>query len=221
MNTLSKLKELIVSFYGLIMLSKNPRNTKYVFIIGNAQDRLAEEFRTKGQIDNPFDNKEIESLYSQGYHPPKYNLDELSKLPINTLGYQYADHMRKNNLDPEYYKDTTPLHPMHYLRLRIRKTHDIWHLLCGYDTSLNGEMGLQGVYFAQFTNGQSAMILAGGIFKALFAFNYKQLEDYIHYFIEGYNKGKNCLPLLPVKWEEYWNDDLLELRVKMNLTKDG
>jgi ubiquinone biosynthesis protein COQ4 len=218
MNKLFQFKELLVSFYGLIRLARSPKNTKYVFIIGNAQDRLAEEFRTKGQIDNPFDDPNLEQLWKENYHPAKYDLDELAKLPMNTLGYNYSVHMKKNNLDPEYYHDTKPLHPMHYLRLRIRKTHDIWHLLAGYDTSLNGEMGLQGVYFAEFTNGQSAMILAGGVFKALFAFDYKQLEDYIFYFVEGYNKGKKCLPLLPVKWEEYWEEDLAGIRKRLLLT---
>ena len=146
MNQFQKYILLLKSLYGVVRLSKNPRNTNFVFLIGNSQDSLAEEFRTKKQIDDPFDNVDIKQLLIEKYHPPKYNLDELELLPANTLGNVYAKHMKFNHLDPEFYNDVKPVNAMHYLRLRIRKTHDIWHVINGFDTSENGEMGLQGFY---------------------------------------------------------------------------
>lgn len=212
MNLFQKYLLLIKSFYGLIGLAKNPQNTKMVFIIGNNQDKLAESFRKEGKIDDPFLDVGVNQLYKESYHPPLYNLNELGQLPSNTLGYGYAHHMWKYNLKPDFYSDDTPLHPMHYLRLRIRKTHDIWHMLTGFNTSQNGEIGLQGFYFAQFSNGQSALILGGGILRAIFRFDYKMVKDYIDFFVKGYNMGKKAKAFLPIKWEEYWFRDLEELR---------
>jgi ubiquinone biosynthesis protein COQ4 len=217
MNLFQKYTLLIKSLYGVVRLSKNPRNTNFVFLIGNSQDALAEEFRIKKQIDDPFDNPAVKSMMIEQYHPDKYDLDMLELLSDNTLGNIYAKHMKKNNLDPEYYNDVKPVSPMHYLRLRIRKTHDIWHVITGFDTTENGEMGLQGVYFAQFSNGQSAMILMGGILKSIFSFNYIKMKEYIEFFVRGYNIGKKSLPLLPVKWEELWNQDIDLIRKQFDI----
>jgi ubiquinone biosynthesis protein COQ4 len=217
MNLFQKYTLLIKSLYGVVRLSKNPRNTNFVFLIGNSQDALAEEFRLKKQIDDPFDNVEVKSLMLEQYHSAKYDLDKLELLTENTVGNIYAKHMKKNNLDPDYYNDEEPVSPMHYLRLRIRKTHDIWHVITGFDTTENGEIGLQGVYFAQFSNGQSAMILMGGILKSIFSFNYIKMKEYIEFFVRGYNIGKKSLPLLPVKWEELWNQDIDLIRKQFDI----
>jgi ubiquinone biosynthesis protein COQ4 len=217
MMIIQKYVLLLKSLYGVVRLSRNPKNTNYVFLIGNSQDALAEDYRKQKLIDDPFDNPSTKLLLDEQYHSPKYDLDKLELLSSNTLGHIYATHMKKNQLDPEFYNDVKPISPMHYLRLRIRKTHDIWHVINGFDTSENGEMGLQGVYFAQFSNGQSAMILMGGILKSLFSFNYIKMKEYIDNFVKGYNIGKKALPLLPVKWEEKWNIDINQLRQEFDI----
>jgi ubiquinone biosynthesis protein COQ4 len=212
MNIFTKVWLLTKSLYGMLGLARNPQNTNYVFMIGNAQDTLANQLRLEGKIADPYNNPEIKQLWQDNYHPAKYDLAALKLLPNNTLGYHYAQHMISNNLDPDYYTDTVPVSPMHYLRLRIRKTHDVWHLITGFDTSDIGEIGLQGFYMAQFTNGQSALILAGGIMRSVFSLKYNQLEQYLASFIKGYNQGKLAKPLLPVKWEELWEQDINQVK---------
>lgn len=217
MNILTKAWLLTKSLYGVLRLARNPANTNYVFMIGNAQDRLANELRLEGKIADPYKDPDIKQLWQDNYHPAKYDLIVLKMLPNYTLGFNYAQHMIDNNLNPDYYKDTVPVSPMHYLRLRIRKTHDIWHLITGFDTSDIGEMGLQGFYMAQFTNGQSVLILAGGIMKSIFSLKYNLLEQYLASFIKGYNQGKLSKSLLPVKWEELWEEDIEQVK-KIYLT---
>lgn len=108
-------------------------------------------------------------------------------------------------------------HKFHYLRLRVRQTHDIWHLLTGFDTDPLGELGLQGFYFAQVTNRLSALLVAGGIFKCLFSGRYADLEDYIDVFCEGYHKGRAAHYLLEVRWEQLWSEPLDSLRQRFGV----
>ncbi len=85
-----------------------------------------------------------------GYYPT-IDLEELSQLPEGTLGYEYAQHMKKNNIQPlEISPDLKEEADRDPFALRYTVTHDIFHILLGFDTSYAGEMGVFG-----FTAGQN------------------------------------------------------------------
>lgn len=212
MNRVSKLRQHLASFYALLMLGRDSNNVRHVFSIGNAQDLLAEDARQRGRYRDPFADPELERMWQETYCPRKYDLDDLLRLPEDTLGGTYARHMKTRGLRPDFYDDVKPRHKLHYLRLRLRQTHDIWHTLTGYDTDPVGELGLQGFYFGQVTNGQSALIFAGGVIRCLLSGSYDLLEDYIRVFTEGYQHGRRARSLLPVKWEALWSEPLVDVR---------
>lgn len=200
------------SLYATVMLARQPDQVKYVFMMGDAQDNIAESERVRGGIADPFASPELERLWQSHFHSPRYEVDDLLHLPAHTLGGAYARHMKANGLHPDFYEDTAARHRLHYLRLRMRQTHDIWHVLSGYGTDEFGEVGLQGFYFAQFTNGQSALIGAGAMLKSLLRGRFGDLEKHIDAFCEGYCNGKRADSLLAVKWEEVWSENLESLR---------
>jgi ubiquinone biosynthesis protein Coq4 len=125
--------------------------------------------------------------------------------------------MRAHNLRPDFYEEQTPRHRMHYLRMRLRQTHDIWHVLTGFGTDEFGEVGLQGFYFAQFTNGQSALIGAGAMLKSLLRGRFGDLEKHVDAFCQGYCAGKRAESLLAVKWEELWGERLEDVRKRYRI----
>jgi ubiquinone biosynthesis protein COQ4 len=212
MRTLLQLKYQLASAYGLFMLTRRTDSVQYVFMIGNAQDNLAESARLRGEMRDPFADAALEALWQERYCPQRYDVDDLLRLDASTLGGLYARHMKARGLRPDFYDDVAPRHKLHYLRLRIRQTHDIWHTLAGFDTDPAGEVGLQGFYFAQFANGQSALIVVGAILKSILARRYGELEGFIDAFCRGYRNGRRAAPLLGVKWEELWQEPLAELR---------
>ncbi|MGH8708362.1 MAG: Coq4 family protein [Burkholderiales bacterium] len=212
MKALSKLRHQLASLHALIMLGRDSSNVRHVFSIGNAQDQLAEAARMQGRYRDPFADPELERMWQESYCPAKYDLDDLLRLPPDTLGGAYARHMKTRGLRPDFYDDVRPRHRLHYLRLRLRQTHDIWHTLTGYDTDPVGELGLQGFYFGQFTNGQSALIFAGGVIRCLLTGGYFLLENYINAFTEGYHHGRSARSLLPAKWERMWSEPLDAVR---------
>ncbi len=212
MRILSQLKHQAASLYGLFMLGRRTDSVQYVFMIGNAQDNLAESARVRGDMRDPFADAALEALWQDRYCPRRYDVDDLLRLETSTLGGLYARHMKARGLRPDFYDDVAPRHKLHFLRLRMRQTHDIWHTLAGFDTDPAGEVGLQGFYFAQFTNGQSALILAGAILKSILGRRYGELEDFVEAFCKGYRSGRRAKPLLGVKWEELWQEPVAELR---------
>lgn len=217
MNSLSVLKHNLVSLYGVFMLARNTNATRYVFMIGNAQDTLAESARRLGHMRDPFGDASLETLWRQRYCPQDYDVDELLALDPATLGGMYARHMKARGLRPDFFDAAAPRHNLHYLRLRLRQTHDIWHTLTGFDTEPAGEVGLQGFYFGQFTNGQSALIIAGAILKSILRRRYGELEQFVEAFCEGYRNGRRAQPLLGVKWEDLWQEPVVELRRRFNI----
>lgn len=217
MNSLSVLKLHLGSLYGLFRLARDPGATRYVFMIGDAQDNLAESSRLRGEMRDPYRNADLEALWQERYFPPRYDVDRLLQLDQVTLGGAYARHMKTLDLRPDYYAQESPRHKLHYLRLRIHQTHDVWHTLTGFATDPAGEVGLQGFYFAQFTNGQAAMIAAGAILKSILRRRYGELERFVEAFCEGFSNGRRARSLLGVKWEELWQEPVADLRRRYNI----
>lgn len=98
----------------------------------------------------------------------------------------------RRGLRPDYYDAVEPRHRFHYLRLR-----------------------------AKVTNGLSALLLAGGIFKCLFTGRYSDLEPYVDVFCEGYHKGRAAHPLLGVQWEQLWSEPLDDLQQRFGIVAAG
>lgn len=205
------------SLYATVMLARKPDAVKYVFMMGDAQDNIAEGERCRGGTRDPFASPALEKMWQERYCPPRYDVAELLGLPAATLGGAYARHMKAHGLRPDFYEDVAPRHRMHFLRLRMRQTHDIWHVLCGFDTGEFGEVGLQGFYFAQFTNGQSALIGGGAILKSVLRGRFTDLELHVDAFCEGYRTGKNAESLLAVHWEALWDEPLDALRGRFRI----
>ncbi|MGH8689208.1 MAG: Coq4 family protein [Burkholderiales bacterium] len=214
----AKLRHHLASLYALLGLGRNTNDVRYVFMIGNAQDSLAEPSRAARRMRDPFDEPDLEAMWQSRYCPRPYDLDTLLVLPEDSLGGAYARHMKGRGLRPDFYDEVLPRHRLHYLRLRLRQTHDVWHIVTGYDTDPVGEVGLQGFYFGQVTNGQSALIFAGGMIRSLLIGNYRMLENFVRAFSEGYRAGQDARTLLAVRWEDLWAEPLEAVRRRFGVT---
>jgi ubiquinone biosynthesis protein Coq4 len=211
------LRNNIGALYATAMLGRRPDRVQYVFMIGDLQDNLIEAARASGQFPDPFACPDLAAMWASEYHPDRYDIAELGKLPKGTLGAAYSRFVVTRGLRPDFYENISPRHKMHYLRMRLRQTHDIWHVLTGFDTDQFGEVGLQGFYFGQVTNGQSVLIFVGAILKSLLRCRFGELERFVVYFCEGYNAGQQARNLLPVRWEDHWQDRVAVLRERYNI----
>jgi ubiquinone biosynthesis protein Coq4 len=211
------LKNSLLSLYATFRLARNPQATKYVFMIGDTQDNIAESERRLGRYPDPFCSSALEALWQSGYRAARYDLDQLAKLPAHTLGGAYARHMRANDLSVDYYPDATPRNRMQFLRQRMRQTHDVWHVLTGFGTDEFEEVGIQGFYAGQGVSSMAAFIAAGAFLKSVLRCRFRELHKHMDSFCEGYCAGKRAESLLAVKWEELWGESVESLRRRYRL----
>jgi ubiquinone biosynthesis protein COQ4 len=163
---------------------------------------------------NPAVMQQLETVV--GYHPP-INLEQLSTLPRGTLGYEYAHHMQVNQLKPfNVSPELEDVAGRNVFALRYAVTHDIFHVLLGFDTSYAGEMGVLAFAVAQNYSRQQRWglwiatvlypLLAPGQFREIF----RQRE-------KGWELGSRAEFLLAVPFEEMWHRPLNEVRKELRL----
>ncbi|MBI1860099.1 MAG: hypothetical protein HYR96_04175 [Deltaproteobacteria bacterium] len=209
-NAIAKLK------FGkaFLTLIKNPKKTDSIFdmadyFMGKRLDSSALEKQLNIR-------QEFRRLYEERYLP-EVNVVELGTLPEGTLGREFADHMKRNNLAVDFYRKIEATNLIKYLSLRMRQTHDIWHVVTGFDTSLAGELGLQAFNFAQIRSGLGVLIIAGGLLHIL-RYDPQKMPEVFDAIVEGYLSGKKSAYLPAFKLEENWNTPLSDLRSQLNIS---
>jgi ubiquinone biosynthesis protein COQ4 len=215
------LKNNLMTLYATVRLAINPQATRYVFVIGDTQDNIAEPERVAGRFPDPFESEALEALWRSGFRAARYDLEELGRLPPHTLGGAYARHMQANKLSVDYYQERAPRNRMQFMRQRMRQTHDVWHVLTGFGTDEFEEVGIQGFYAGQFTSSMSGIIGAGAFMKSIVKCRFGELAKHMDAFCEGYCAGKRAENLLAVKWEELWGESLESLRRRYRIDVPG
>jgi ubiquinone biosynthesis protein COQ4 len=209
MTSLRTLKAL----YSLVRLVKDPCRLGEVFEMADA---LATPKSLQPVIDRLRPKPGVARALAER-HRIRIDLVELEKLPKGTLGREFADHMRANNLDPSALptlkSDTEHL----YFRAHLYETHDIWHVVTGFGTDVRGELGLQGFYCAQIPGPLPGFLLAVGLLRGSIV-DQDALFPYMDAMVEGFQMAKRAKPLFGVHWDDLWNVPLDELRARLNIT---
>ncbi|MBE9029139.1 hypothetical protein IQ266_05100, partial [filamentous cyanobacterium LEGE 11480] len=89
-------------------------------------------------------------LQALGDYAPEIDLAQLRHMPAGTLGYAYAQHMERAGIQPlRISPDLQAAAQRSPFGRRYTATHDILHVLLGFDTSYAGEMGIYAFTVAQ------------------------------------------------------------------------
>ena len=212
------LKNNLRSMYAVYRLAKNPKGIQYFIMMGNAQDNIGECERRLGRFDDPFKSQALERMWQSGFDATgSYDLEALGKLPADTLGGALARHMKAAGLGQDFYEHSQPRNRMQFLRLRMRQTHDVWHVLTGTGTDPFDEVAIQGFVAGQYTSATSAILAAAVFLKAVFRGRFDELQSYVDGFCEGYVAGKRAESLLAVRWEELWSEKVEALRKRYRI----
>jgi ubiquinone biosynthesis protein COQ4 len=140
------------------------------------------------------------------------DFDALRRLPDGTLGREYTRFLDANGITPDVFAKLPDVGDPRaaYVMLRMRQTHDLWHVLTGYQPDVRGEVLLQAFTYGQ-TRAPSSLLLA--LFASVrWAFRWpgqtKALRD-------AYARGKAASFLPLVRWEEDWETPVRELRTRL------
>ena len=148
---------------------------------------------------------------------PKLNLEELGQLPEGTLGYEYAQHMKKHHIQPlEISRDLIEAAKTNPFALRFVATHDIFHILLGFDTTYAGEIGVLGFTIGQnysrFLNTYETIVKH--FYPLVFRSQAKQIRSNLS---RGKAMGEKAQCLLAYPFETNWSRPIEEIRTELGL----
>ncbi|NJM71600.1 MAG: hypothetical protein HC862_16045 [Scytonema sp. RU_4_4] len=205
--------EQAIALQAFIRLAKNPGETLAVFEMGQSLNRT--ELYELG-VEYLKSNPDIEALVRERYIASTPDMDALLQLPQDSLGYCYAAHMKRLNFDPNFFPHVEVKDDNSCLELRIKQTHDIWHIVTGFGTDEVGEYGLQGFTLAQTHLPVSIAILASGLFHTMLRYP-NRMNEVLGVLLRGYDMGVKAKPFLSQKWEEDWEKPLAQWRSKLDV----
>jgi ubiquinone biosynthesis protein Coq4 len=163
-------------------------------------------------------NPEIESKLQQvvGYYPP-IDLDKLIQYPKGSFGYEYAHHMKANHLKPfNVSSELDDIARRNVFALRYVVTHDIFHILLGFDTSYAGEIGV--LAFAAEQNYSPSLKISLQLARVLYPIIAPfQIKAIFANLRKGRELGKKANFLLGIRFEEYWERPLSEVKAELGL----
>jgi ubiquinone biosynthesis protein COQ4 len=136
----------------------------------------------------------------------------LERLPDGTLGREYARFLTDNGISPEPFEVLPDVGDERaaYAILRLRQTHDLWHVLTGYTPDVSGEVLLQAFTFAQLGLPSAFLLCALGTLRYLLF-----RRGHFPRLVRAYRRGKAARFLATFRWEEHWATPVAELRTAL------
>ncbi|MEP0956455.1 Coq4 family protein [Microcoleus sp. FACHB-1515] len=157
----------------------------------------------------------VAALLAERYVAPPHDFAMLRQHPPDSLGYVYAQFMEESGfapLEPAIAIDSDT----HYVEYRWQQTHDIWHIITGFDTSEIGEIGLQAFYLAQFQLPLSSLLIANALISVTLM-QPEALNSMLAAIAQGWQMGKFAEPLIAQKWETAWEKPVTLWQAELNV----
>ena len=146
------------------------------------------------------------------------DLKSLHQLPDNTLGYVYANHMIEKSLTP--LQASSVDNNYQFLAAHIIETHDLWHVVTGFETNIIGEIQLEAFYVAQLHASRFWLaLLAKNLLKAA-VFDVEISTRYMDAITEGWLMAKQAKPLFGIQWNKLWSTPLEDIRTSLNIGQE-
>ncbi len=156
------------------------------------------------------------ALIRDRYIPPTHDLETLLTYPTDSLGYIYAAAMKEKGFDPNLHAGMTAKTDAEYVELRLSQTHDLWHIITGFDTSVVGEIGLQAFHLSQFPYPLATMLVAISLISSTLK-EPETLPPLLEAIAQGFQMGKAAKALFAQKWEEGWEKPLIQWQTELNI----
>ncbi len=162
---------------------------------------------------HPQGKSAFESRFSLG----DIDLEELRKLPDDTLGHVYAEHMIENKLQP--LRSQIAESDQNFLGMHITETHDIWHVVTGSNTDILGEIQLEAFCIEQLGASRFWLgLLTKNLLKSLL-YDIESSAQYMEALTRGWLMGKRAKPLFGINWNNLWETPIEQVRASLNIDR--
>lgn len=194
-------------------ISRNPNATNAVFGVVSALRKLGLLEEEHKRLISQAENRDV---FKNRKMLGTVDLQGLRQLPAGTLGRIYADHMFDNKLDPNFYEVVEIDDDSSYVVMRMRQTHDLWHAITGFDTTVEGELALQAFMMAQMHT-PLAPFLIGGQLIVYGLRNPMGAREIMEKTAQGWLLGKKSKSIFAIDWESHWATPISDLRSAYNI----
>ena len=203
------------------------RMTKLVVaVIQLARDleRLNKVFEINDQIvalRTPADERAVVADF--GTHPigaaalrdrPRLGRLDLARLrasPADTLGGAYVRFLDRHHISPDSLPSVPPTTDLEYIVTHYYETHDLWHVVTGFDADPAGELGLQAFLLAQSRSYLPLFIISAGFLNAAL-YAYDQRVPRFDAVARGWALGKSAARLPGVDWKAHLSRPLADVQ---------
>ena len=148
--------------HGLWRLFLDPNRLDEVFEVASALEtpELLDEMAA-AVAETPHGAEALRTKHRLG----QVDVDALMAMEKGTLGRSFAEFLAKNGLDPAPLTDQADREG-EYLIAHLYETHDLWHVLSGYNRDPMGELGVLAFSLGQFRSNGFAFILANILWRS-------------------------------------------------------
>ena len=191
----------------LAALCSNPNDLDHAFDLLNAtySTDVAQAARNRLKAD-----PSIQALVKDQYWGHWPTVKELVDMPAGSLGLVYGLFLTSQGLSelpaPELSKEMASDDA--YLQLRIRYTHDLWHVIAGLPITMAGEAAANGLTTEQLRWPGRALLIAADLVHRVSDADEVTAVDVGVAIAYGLNLGATAQPLLAQRWEEGWEPPL-------------
>jgi ubiquinone biosynthesis protein COQ4 len=208
--SLSRFERLRRAFAALARVAANPDETDQVLVFSSHINAGT----TRQRIGMFMSDPDGRTLFRERRAiDSNTDLDALAALPAGTLGHAYASFLRARGLTPEVFDGLPPEYSdprIAYIIQRLRQTHDLWHVVTGYDTNPRGEVALQAFTFGQLRVPSSLILTLVGTVKGF--------TPMVSEVLAAYRAGTAAERLATFLWEDHWATPLDEVREMLAIT---
>ncbi len=167
-------------------------------------------------------NPDSARLLEERYMGPEFDLEALLQLPVGSLGWTYARVLKAMSYDPQFYRIRDIQSDTDYITHRVRKTHDLHHILTGFSFDDYGEFGVISVSVGQIGYPAFALIeLIGSLLSFMANRGPQGIDSPLGYNFDLASQGiriaRQAKPLFPIKFEEGLDRSLDEWRADLNI----
>jgi ubiquinone biosynthesis protein COQ4 len=184
--------------------------------VGRLEDHFRDRPAMKACIERMKADRATRKCIEDRYLGPELDLDTLITYPTGSLGYTYAKVMKHLGYAAHFYGDRPSIEEeTDYVTMRVRKTHDLHHIVTGFSMIGPGELGVIAITALQ-TGYPAFMTLDLGAI-ALSMMRVDGWGDQVRYVRRGWDMAERIKPLMGVRWEEGLDKPLDVWRRELNV----
>lgn len=206
-------------FRTFINLVNDPVELNHVMALERKLSAIASDEQKKAVVKGFTNKAHNQNFFRDRPRLGDVPMEKLRQLPANTLGRQYVEFLETRNLDPKDLPIRDPQNegdPFDYSRAHIFETHDIWHVVTGFETDVAGELGLQIFYFTQYQSPMAFVLVAAGLLNQSEK-TPASMKHTLDMIIRGYHLGELAHGFIGRDWKLDWGKDLDALRAELGI----